>query len=126
MSPTPLPKQLLCNRSHRQASRQVLNISIGGDSTTSLGNLFQCSITLTVKKFYHVLVWNFLCSGFRPLLLVSDRYTTEKSLASFICLPPPFRNLKTKYIRRYLYSKAVYSLDPHGYVCLSINTWRSC
>ena len=53
-------KQVLYNRSHRQASRQVLNISIEGDSIEgempSLGNLFQCSITLTIKKFFCIFV----------------------------------------------------------------------
>jgi len=29
-----------------------LNISREGDSTTSLGSLFQCSVTLRVKKFF--------------------------------------------------------------------------
>ena len=31
---------------HRTLSRRVLNISREGDSTTSLGSLFQCSVTL--------------------------------------------------------------------------------
>lgn len=39
-------------------------------STTSLGNLFQCSITFTMKKFSYMVVGKFLCSSFRPLLLV--------------------------------------------------------
>ena len=34
------------SRLHRTASRRVLNISREGDSTTSLGTLFQCSGTL--------------------------------------------------------------------------------
>ena len=59
----PLLKQVPCSRSHRKASRQVLNISIKGDSTSSLGNLFQCSIILTVKRFC-MFVWNILCSSF--------------------------------------------------------------
>ena len=46
----------------------------------SLDNLSQCSITLTVKKFC-MLVQNFLCSSFRPLLLVLSLHTNEKSLA---------------------------------------------
>ena len=45
-SPTPLPKQAPFNTSHRRVSMWVLNISIEEDSTTSLGNLFQCSGTL--------------------------------------------------------------------------------
>ena len=39
------------SRLHRTLSRRVLNISREGDSTTSLGSLFQGSITLRVKKF---------------------------------------------------------------------------
>ena len=50
LSPTSLPKHVPYGRLHRWASNQILNISIEGDSTTSLGNLFQCSVTLTVKK----------------------------------------------------------------------------
>jgi len=37
-------------------SRQVFNISREGDSTTSLGSLFQCSVTLRGKKFFLILV----------------------------------------------------------------------
>ena len=37
---------------HRTLSRWILNISREGDSTTSLGSLCQCSITLRVKKFF--------------------------------------------------------------------------
>jgi len=37
-----------------------LNISIKGESTTSLGNLSQCSFTLTVNKFFCVLAQNYL------------------------------------------------------------------
>ena len=57
LSPTPLLKPVPYNRSHRSASRRVLNISTEGDSTSSLGNLFQCSVTLTKKKFFHMLVF---------------------------------------------------------------------
>ena len=44
---------------------------------------------------FHILVWNFLCSNFRLLLLVLSLHITEKSLASSICLPPPCRYLWT-------------------------------
>lgn len=37
-----------------KASRWVLNTSIG-DSTTSVGSPFQCSVILTVKKFFSCL-----------------------------------------------------------------------
>ena len=51
-------------------SRWVLNISREGDSTISLGSLFQCSVTLTVKNFFLMFIQNFLCSNLCPLPLV--------------------------------------------------------
>ena len=81
--------------SHRWASRCVLYISKEGYSTTSLGNLLLCCITFTIKNFFCMFVWNFLCSSFRPLLLVLSLHTTEKSLASSLCLPLPLRYLQT-------------------------------
>jgi len=46
----PSAKAVPYSRSHRWISGQVLNISREGDSTTSLDNLFQLSVTLEVKK----------------------------------------------------------------------------
>ena len=52
-SPTFLPKQgHLQQAAQDSLSRRVLHISREGESTTSLGNLFQCSVTLRVKKFF--------------------------------------------------------------------------
>ena len=48
------------SRLHRTLSRRVLNISREEDSTTSLGSLFQGSVTLRVKKFFLMFRWNFL------------------------------------------------------------------
>ena len=48
------------SRLHRTSSRRALNISREGDSTTPLGSLFQCSVTLRVKKLMFVfglMVW---------------------------------------------------------------------
>ena len=59
----------------------VFNISREGDSTTSLGSLFQCSVTLRGKKFFLVFRRNFLCFSLCPLPLVLSLGTTEKSLA---------------------------------------------
>jgi len=69
------------SRLHRTLSRRVLNISREGDSTTYLGSLFQCSVTLRVKKFFLMFRWNFLCFSLSPLPLVLSLGTTEKSLA---------------------------------------------
>lgn len=73
-------------------SRELLNISTVGDSTTSLGNLSQCSITLTVKKcplmFRGILPWFRLC----PLPPALPLGSTEQSLA-LSSLHPPCRYL---------------------------------
>ena len=61
-------------------SRRVWNISREGDSTASLGSLFQGSVTLRGKKFFLMFSWNFLCLSLCPLPLVLSLGTTEKSL----------------------------------------------
>ena len=57
---------------------------------TSMGSLFQCSITLTVKKFLRKLVQNFLCSSLWPFPLVLSPRTTEK--VGHIPLSPTLNN----------------------------------
>lgn len=49
----------------RIMSRWFLNISREGDPTTSLSNVFQCSVTYTVR-FFLMLGWNSPCSSFCP------------------------------------------------------------
>ena len=36
-------------------------MSKDGDSTTSLGKLCQCLVTLTVKKCFLMFIWHLLC-----------------------------------------------------------------
>ena len=86
-SPTPLPKQAPYSRLHRLASRKVFTISREGEFRTSMGSLFQCSITLTEKKFLHILVRSFLCSSLWLFPLVLSPQTTEKRLPISLCLP---------------------------------------
>jgi len=62
LNSNPLLKQEPHNRSHRSVSIWLMNISTEGDSPTSLGNLFQCSITVTVKKCC-IFLWDFQCSS---------------------------------------------------------------
>jgi len=69
------------SRMHRTASRQVLNMRREGDDSTPLGSLFQCSVILSVKKFFLVFTWNFLGFSLCPLPLVLLLGPTEKSLA---------------------------------------------
>ena len=51
----PCRSRVTQSRLPRTLSRRVLNISREGDSTTSLGSLFQCSVTLRVRKFFTLL-----------------------------------------------------------------------
>uniref|UniRef100_A0A8C3JB82 Symplekin n=1 Tax=Calidris pygmaea TaxID=425635 RepID=A0A8C3JB82_9CHAR len=62
------------------------------DSTPSLGSLCQGSVTLTPKKFFLRLEWNFPWSSLCPLPLVLSLGTTEKSPAPS-SFNPPFRSL---------------------------------
>lgn len=71
------------SRAHKQASREVLNMS-RGDHTTFQHRLFQCSAPLTAQNFFLVLVWNFLGSRFCLLPLVLLLLATEKSLTEVL------------------------------------------
>ena len=67
--------------SYRKVSRQVLNIS-KEYSTTTLGSLFQCSVTLQVKNLFphiHVELSMSQFVSIAPFLLLG---TTVKSLAN--------------------------------------------
>jgi len=72
----PCQSRVTYSRLHRTASRQVLNISREGESTTSLGNLFQGSVTLRGKKFFLLFRWDFLCFSLClfPLVLVTGHH----------------------------------------------------
>ena len=76
------------SRLQRTLSRWVQNISREGDSTTSLGSLCQCSVTLKVKKFFLMFRQNFRCFSLCPLPLVLSQGTSEESLAPSSWHPP--------------------------------------
>ncbi|NXF79456.1 ACRBP protein, partial [Sclerurus mexicanus] len=63
-------------RLHRNVSRCILNISREGDSTTFLGSLFQCSVTLRVKKSFLIL------SCFPPFQFLTKALLTSSFLFS--------------------------------------------
>lgn len=63
-------------------STQVLNVSRKGDSTTPLGNLFQCSVTFT-PKFLRTFAQNILRFSLWPFPLILSLCTSHLSL----CLP---------------------------------------
>jgi len=62
------------------------------DTTTSLGDLCQCLVTLPVKKCFLMFTWKTLWFSLCPMPLVLSLGITEKSLALF-SLHPPFRYL---------------------------------
>ncbi|KAK4830710.1 hypothetical protein QYF61_012970 [Mycteria americana] len=71
-------------------STYLLNTSRDGDSTTSLGSLFQCLITLSVKKFSLISSLNLPWRNLRPFPLVLSLVTWEKRPTP-TSLQPPFR-----------------------------------
>jgi len=68
--PNPLLKQGHLKQWSKTVSRQLLNIPKHGHSTTTLGNLVQCSAIITVKKRFLVFRRNLLHFSLCPLLLV--------------------------------------------------------
>ena len=67
-SPAPLLKQVPLEQAAQDHIQVGFEISGEGQSTTSLGSLFQCSVR--VKKFFLMFIWNFLCCSLCPLPLV--------------------------------------------------------
>jgi len=57
--------------SRSTTSKWFLNTSRDGDSTTSLGSLFQCLTTLSVKKFFLISNLNLPWHSLRPYVHVS-------------------------------------------------------
>lgn len=80
-SPTPLTKQGQYSRLLRAVFSLVLNISMGGGSAASLGNLFFC---LTGWAGFLIFKWNFLYFGLCPLPLVLHQAPLKRI---WLCLP---------------------------------------
>ncbi|KAK4829616.1 LOW QUALITY PROTEIN: hypothetical protein QYF61_005743 [Mycteria americana] len=72
------------------SSKCLLNTSRDGDSTTSLGSLFQCLTTLLVKTFFLTSNLNLPWRNLRPFPLVLSLVNWEKRLTP-TSLQPPFR-----------------------------------
>jgi len=76
-SSTPLPKQ-----GHlEQAERVLVQAGLEYLKRSRIRTLFQCSVTLRVKKLFLMFRRNFLYFSLCPLPLVLSLGTTEKSLA---------------------------------------------
>ena len=68
----------------RATSSLALNASRDGASTPSLGNLFQCVITLTVKNFFLLSNLNLPCLSLKPFLLDLEGHNEVSSKPSLL------------------------------------------
>ncbi|KAK4829771.1 LOW QUALITY PROTEIN: hypothetical protein QYF61_006495, partial [Mycteria americana] len=73
------------------SSKRPLNTSRDGNSTTSLGSLFQCLITLSVKKNFLISNLNLPWCNLRPFLLVLSLVVIASDKVS---PQPPFLQAK--------------------------------
>ena len=78
----------------RTISRWLLNVSKDGNPTIAVGNLCQCSVTLTVKKCFLIFRKNISFISLSSLPLVVSLGTTGKRFSQS-SLDPPFRYLCT-------------------------------
>jgi len=97
------------------------SICKNGDCTTSLGNLCQRSVTLTVQKYFMMFRGNFLCFSLGLFPLVLSLGTTEKSLAQ-PSLQPLFR-----YIYALMRSFSILLFSRlNSYSFLSLSSQEGC
>lgn len=75
----PVLKKVPCSRLHMKAFIWVLNVSVEGDSQ-SLWAACSTAVTLTIRNFFFMFVWKFLCSSFYLLPFVLLMHATEMSL----------------------------------------------
>lgn len=78
----PSSRRVICSRLIRAMFSQNFNLSKGGDSTISLGSLFHCSTTHTVRKHGLVFRLNFL-----SLIWTHCVLSFLWGLLSIFCLP---------------------------------------
>lgn len=73
---------------HRIVSRQFLDISAKEDPTAFLDNLFQCTVTCTVKKFILISRQNFCCCycSFCYLIAVSSNLFLSQPMLVTFCV----------------------------------------
>lgn len=88
--PRSCSSEVTYNRLLRTMSRWLFSVCKDGGSTSSLGKLFQCSVTLIEKRVFPMFWQNLLCFRLCLLFLMLPPSTTEKNLAR-LSLHPPFR-----------------------------------
>lgn len=84
---SPCSRKATQNQFPRTMSKWILNISKGEDSTTSLGNLLQCSITVTVKKCF-LMFEGLLCFSLCPLPLCCYWAPLKRVCLCLLCTLP--------------------------------------
>ncbi|KAK4823315.1 hypothetical protein QYF61_000917 [Mycteria americana] len=91
-----------------------------GDSTTSLGSLFQCLTTVSVKEFFLISNLNLPWRNLRPFPLVLSLVTWEKRPTP-TSLQPPFRLNSPSSFPQLLLIRLVLQ-TPHQLHCPSLDT----
>lgn len=93
--------------------RQFLIISKDGGTTTPLGNLYQCLVTLRVKKCFLMLWQSLLCFIFVPIATgnVTGHHWKELALSS---LHPLFRYVHTLIRFPWAFSSADWTVPDHS------------
>jgi len=121
--PTPHSGSVTWSHLPRTMSKQLLRIFRYEDSTTSLGNLFACSFTLTGEKCCFMFRRMLLCFSLCLLPPAMPVDTTGKSLAR-LSLHPLFRHLYI--LMRLLLSLLLSRLNSPSSLSLpSYGTWSS-
>ncbi|KAK4823949.1 hypothetical protein QYF61_008335 [Mycteria americana] len=100
------------------SSKRPLNTSRDGDSTTSLGSLFQCLITLSVKKNFLISSLNLPWRNLRPFPLVLSLVGVESDKVS---PQPPFLQAKQPHFPQPLLIRLVLQ-TLHQLRCPSLDT----
>ena len=121
----PCPSRVTHSRLHRTASRRGWNISREGDSTTSLGSLFQGSGTLRGKKFFLGFSWNFLCFSLFSVLFYQQHTRNpcthlSPQFSSLIWTLDPISAVRTLCFPVPTLKAASSGTDVHGFLTRSL------
>lgn len=115
----PCSSKAMPSRLPRTVSRQVLKISKAGDSTTSLDNLCQFSITCTIKCF-PMFRQNLLCSVYAHCLLSLDT-TENKAIFNLpVCSSSPYFTIFSMRILHKPVSKNLTEVQEGSTHCFSL------
>ncbi|KAK4825808.1 hypothetical protein QYF61_002413 [Mycteria americana] len=105
------------NRLLRAPSHLTLNVSRGGTSTTSLGNLHQCFTTLIVKNFFLISSLNLPSFTLKPLPLVLSQQAPLKILkgCNKVSLQPSLLQAEQPQLSQPVFTAQV--LQPSDHFC---------